>query len=129
MLEFNEYITASPERLKEEAKRLWEIAAKQNFTEVKNVMLQEAQFYLSEIDRRAVEAERLESTRIGRRDFRMEIGVMGLIGLELVVAIWGIVVGVRESREQTRVQAQQIESLRQVEKAIRQAGQLNLVGR
>jgi hypothetical protein len=58
----------------------------------KPALLLEAQFYMQELGRR-------EDSRIATRDFRMELIVIFLIGLELVAAIGLAIIG---SRQQTR---------------------------
>jgi hypothetical protein len=71
----------------------------------KPALLLEAQFYIQELGRR-------EDSRIARRDFRMELIVILLIGLELVtavlLAIWG-------SREQDRANQKQLSALVQMQ--------------
>lgn len=71
----------------------------------KPALLLEAQFYIQELGRR-------EDSRIARRDFRMELVVIFLIGLELVaavvLAIWG-------GREQDRANQKQLTALGQVQ--------------
>jgi hypothetical protein len=51
--------------------------------------LSEAQFYIDEIERRIAEAERRKQSRIGARDFVLELVVIILIGLELYFGIVG----------------------------------------
>jgi hypothetical protein len=63
----------------------------------------EAQFYLAEIERRRQAHERVESARIARRDFRMELCVIVLIGAELVLAIIAIYLGGKEGDKQLDV--------------------------
>jgi hypothetical protein len=125
---FEEFERATPHDLRE--------AAKDSFDRTKEhgvgwigaaATLLEGQYYLAEIDRREAEVERRESKRIARRDFRMELVVIFLIGLELIVAIGGIVVGIRESREQSAVAQKQIEMLDKVEKAMMRAGNMMLI--
>jgi hypothetical protein len=89
--------------------------------------LLEAQFYMSELDRREAEKERKESRRIATLDFRMELAVIALIALEPIVAIWGIVIGLRESKEQAAITQKQIEMLDRVEKAANKAANTNLI--
>jgi hypothetical protein len=81
--------------------------------------LLEAQFYMIELDRR-------HDARIARRDFRMELVVIGLIGLELIAATWGMWLGSKESNEQAQTMERVVNGLDRIEKASRQAGQLNL---
>jgi hypothetical protein len=63
----------------------------------------QAQFYLAELERRVQAKERIESERIGKRDYRLELWVIGLIGAELVLAVVGIVFGWVEGNKQTKV--------------------------
>jgi hypothetical protein len=58
--------------------------------------LSQAQFYLSELDRREQASERSDSKRIARRDFWLEITVIVLIGAELVIALMGYREGDRQ---------------------------------
>jgi hypothetical protein len=62
--------------------------------------LSNAQFYLSEIERRTQAKEREEQGRIATRDFRLELIVIVLIGLEIIIGVWGIVAGYREAGKQ-----------------------------
>jgi hypothetical protein len=64
----------------------------------KPALLLEAQFYIQELGRR-------EDSKIARRDFRMELIVIVLIGLELVTAVGLAILG---SRQQTHDVNQQL---------------------
>ena len=75
------------------------------------IRFSEAQFYIGEIDRREAAKERRESKRVADRDFWMEALVIFLIGLELVAAIWGIVIAVREGKDQAAVSNKQLNVL------------------
>jgi hypothetical protein len=55
-----------------------------------------AQFYLGEIDRR-------DSAKIARRDYKLEVWVIVLIGLELVLAVVAIITGWIEANKQMSV--------------------------
>lgn len=52
-------------------------------------ILSEAQFYLDEIERREGREERQRQSKIARRDLILELVVIFLIGLEIVVGVWG----------------------------------------
>jgi len=58
--------------------------------------LLEAQFYLSEIDRREANIERQEDRRIASRSHFMEWTIIGMIGLEIIIALVAIWLGFRE---------------------------------
>jgi hypothetical protein len=92
---FEEFEKATPEDLRRLAKDQFDSYQRpeQLAMDWRLARLQEAQFYLSEIERR-------ESTRVANRDFRMELLVIALIGLELVSAIWSIVIAAREGKDQ-----------------------------
>ncbi len=61
----------------------------------------EAQFYMQELSRR-------EDSKIARRDFRMELIVILLIGLEIVIALY-------EGHEQTNLIASQTQILQNLQ--------------
>lgn len=63
----------------------------------------QAQVYLSELDRRKQAQEYAESERIARRDYKLELWVIVLIGAELVLAIVAIAVGWVEGNQQMGV--------------------------
>jgi hypothetical protein len=63
----------------------------------------QAQFFLAEIERRKQAKERIESERIAARDYKLELWVIGLIGAELVLALFGIIVGWVEGSKQMDV--------------------------
>ncbi len=65
--------------------------------------LVEAQFYIDEIERRAQADEREEHDKIAKRDYRLEIWVIVLIGVEILLSIAGIAIGYREGTKQTAV--------------------------
>jgi hypothetical protein len=94
---FEEFETAKPEDLREVAKECFEKAHKlgESWGGAPTLLL-ETQFYMTEIDRR-------NESNIARRDFRLELAIIGLILLELVVAVIGIVIGVREGNEQAKI--------------------------
>jgi hypothetical protein len=59
----------------------------------------QAQFYLAEIERREQARERTASAKIARRDYKLELWVIGLIGAELVLAILGLIFGWVEEKK------------------------------
>jgi hypothetical protein len=63
----------------------------------------QAQFYLAEIDRREQAQERIESARIARRDYKLELWVIWLIGAELLLAVLGLIFGWVEGKKQMEV--------------------------
>lgn len=63
----------------------------------------EAQFYINEIQRRQHEGERGEDTRIANRDFWLDVFIIVLILAEIGIGIWGIVISIREGREQAQL--------------------------
>jgi hypothetical protein len=63
----------------------------------------QAQVFLDELERRKQERERTESERVGQRDYKMELWVIGLIGAELLIAGVGIFFGWIEGVTQTKV--------------------------
>lgn len=90
---FEEFEKADVRKLRKHAMNGFDGAMLQHtHGDFKAASLLEAQFHLQEIDRR-------ESTRIGRRDFWMEVVVIGLIGIEIILAI---VLAIVASREQSR---------------------------
>jgi hypothetical protein len=95
-------------------------------------ILQQAQFYTRELEHReqrrewklAAEDRTIEETRhrVGRL---LEPIVISLIGLELVAAVAGIWITVRESKEQDELARQNLETMLEMNKATqRQVGQL-----
>ena len=116
---FSEFEEATTSQLKAAAKTSFEMAKTGPYERMSAGMLQ-AQFYISEIERR-------DSASIARRDFRMELIVIALIALELAVAGWGIWLGSTEAAEQSRVSQKQIEMLDKLQKAMMRAGNMNLI--
>ena len=57
----------------------------------------------------------------------MELIVIFLIGLELVMGIWGIVAATKESKEQAKIMDRVVQGLDRVEKAANRAGNMNLL--
>lgn len=79
---FAEFEKAGPRELRESARGCFEKANSYSDSwDGRAPHLIEAQFYLAEIDRR-------ESAKIVRRDFRTELIIIFLIGLELIIAGW-----------------------------------------
>lgn len=118
---FEEFEKAKPEELKQTAKSCFDmLGASSGSWDRKAVKLIEAQFYLSEIDRRNAEIERQEDRRIASRSHRMELIIIALIIGEIVIGIFGIWLGFREGKEQAVI-------LERIEKAAMRAGNMNLV--
>lgn len=95
-------------------------------------ILQEAQFYTRELERREQQREwklaakdrTVEESR-HRVGCFLELTVILLIGLELVAAVAGIWITVRESKEQDEITRQNLETMVDMNKAMqRQVGQL-----
>ena len=63
----------------------------------------QAQFLLTELDRREQAKERIKSEKIAVRDYKLELWVIGLIGAELLLAFVGIIVGWVEGSKQMDV--------------------------
>lgn len=59
-------------------------------------LLLEAQFYLTAIAKKRDEG-------VARRDFRLEIGVIILIGIEIILSIAGLWIGIREANQQAAI--------------------------
>ena len=70
-------------------------------------LISEAQFYLQEVGRR-------EDSKIARRDYRMELGVIVLIGLEILLAIYGLHLGSRQANDQDALMTKQMAVLNQL---------------
>jgi hypothetical protein len=125
---FEEFQNAAAETLLAEAKTCFDTS--KNFPAPwagRAPLVLEAQFYMAELDRREAALERAESRRIATRDFRMELIVIFLIGLELVMGIWGIVAATKESKEQAKIMDRVVQGLDRVEKAANRAGNMNLL--
>jgi hypothetical protein len=69
----------------------------------KQYQIAQAQIFLSELDRRKQAKERVESEKIGVRDYKLELWVIALIGAELLLALVGVVAGWSEGRKQMDV--------------------------
>lgn len=114
-MNFEQLEKATPAQLREAAKSRFDITARDH--RIGNIMLSlEAQFYMAEMDRREAEIERRESRRVANRDFRMELIVIALIGLELIVAIWGVALSIRESRQQFQTMERLVHALDKLER-------------
>src|SRR5258708_5628993 len=108
---FEEFEKADAEELRQQAKASFDKARKfgESWGGAPTLLL-EAQFYMMEMDRRRVEQDRKyaeihrkRDAKIAERDFRMEVVVIFLILLELIAAIIGIVMAIREGKEQAQV--------------------------
>jgi hypothetical protein len=73
-----------------------EMDSPQEWQERRTALLLQAQLYMNEVDRR-------HDARVARRDFRMELIVIGLIALELIVGVLGIVFGIVEGNKQATI--------------------------
>ena len=63
----------------------------------------QAQFYLAELDRRRQAEERAENERVAKRDYKLELWVIWLIGAELLLAVVGLVFSWIEGSKQMNV--------------------------
>jgi hypothetical protein len=59
-------------------------------------LLLEAQFYVTAIAKK-------KDDRVARRDFRLEVAVIILIGIEIILSIVGIGIGIHEANQQAKV--------------------------
>ncbi len=85
---FEEFENASPQTLREHAKACFDEPKTIYMTgDLVAVRLLEAQFYMSEMDRRQGEGDRRFNRRIALRDFILEAVVILLIGVEIALAI------------------------------------------
>ena len=87
-----EFEKATEKELRTKANECLVRAAGTGFLDRPGLLL-EAKFYLDEIKQR-------EDNKIVRRDLRLELVIIALIGLELLLGIGGIIVGGREATEQ-----------------------------
>jgi hypothetical protein len=117
-----EFEAANTQTLKAEAKACYDGAMEMagGAWERRVAKLLEAQFYMSEIDRRQAEMERQEDRRIASRSHRMELIIIGMIGLEIIIALVAIWLGFKEGKEQAVI-------LERIEKAAMRAGNMNIV--
>jgi hypothetical protein len=65
--------------------------------------LLQAQFYINEIAYRENEAAHKEDSKIARRDFWLELLVIGLILGELIVSVYSIRLGIRDASKQAEI--------------------------
>jgi hypothetical protein len=70
----------------------------------KPAWLLEAQFYMQELGRR-------EDSRVARRDFWMEVAVIFLIGVEIVLAVYGTRLAIKQANDQDALMTKQMEAL------------------
>jgi hypothetical protein len=96
---FEEFEKADPRKLRELAMNNFD-AAQYLVGELKTPYMLEAQFYMQELDRR-------EGSRVALRDFRMEVCVIGLIGLEIVLAILGIWLAIKQGNNDDNLMKKQ----------------------
>jgi hypothetical protein len=121
MMTFEEFEKAEARELRQHAKRCFELGQLTN-TDVgaRPSYLLEAQFYMSEIDRREANIERQEDRRIALRSHRIELSIIALIILEILIAFG-------EGKKQAEILERQASILERVEKAATGAGNMNLV--
>jgi hypothetical protein len=118
---FEEFEKADARKLREMAKEVFDLSQHPFIAnEAKPSHLLEAQSYLSEIDRRQADVERQEDWRIASRSHRIELIIIGLIGLEIIIALVAIWLGFKEGKEQAVI-------LERIEKAATRAGNMNMV--
>jgi hypothetical protein len=105
------YRTATSEELKEAAAKCFEDLDKGSWDR-KAARLLEAQFYLKEleqrelqVDRDQAEVERLRQDKQYRTSHRLELVVIWLILLEVLLGIVGILITIREGKEQGALMA------------------------
>ena len=111
---FEEFEQADTQKLRQTAKERFDRSNELGeMYSARPGLLLEAQFYMSEIDRR-------ESSRITRRDFRLELIIIFLIGLEILIGIAGIYFSFKEGKEQAII-------LERIEKAAMRAGNMNMI--
>lgn len=101
-MSFDEFEKATDDDLKAEAKRCFDESRALTPADLhyKAPLMLEAQFYMQERDRR-------DSSRVALRDLRLELVVIGLIGIEIVLSIVGIVIAVREGNAQATLTEKQ----------------------
>ena len=101
------------EALQEKELRLRTSVALQQYYEMRGIdshaYLIEAQFYMRELEQR-------DSKRIAHRDYRMELGIMALIVVEIIIAIFSIWIGFREAKEQAEATHSQTIALLEVQR-------------
>lgn len=118
---FEAYDKADTLKLKEMAREAFDKSQDPRMiTEAQLAYLLEAQFYMSEIDRREANIERQEDRRIASRSHRMELSIIALIILEILIAFG-------EGKKQAEILERQASILERVEKAATRAGNMNMV--
>src|SRR5580704_17763457 len=90
---FDQFEKATQKELRSQAKVCFDIAQGSQHWDRQAAKLLEAQFYMQELDRR-------HDSRITRRDFWLEIAVIGLIVAETVLSIYVIKLAIRESKDE-----------------------------
>src|SRR6266404_5275618 len=97
---FEEFESASAAELREHARGAFNKGNTSDASWAGNTnLLLEAQFYISEIDRR-------HDAKIATRDFRMELIVIALILFEFIAALIGIIITIREGKAQAILEDQ-----------------------
>jgi len=72
----------------------------------------EAQFYMRELEQR-------DSEKIANRDYRMELGIMALILVEIIIAIFGIWLGFKEAKEQIAASQTETAAMQELQRSAR----------
>jgi len=104
---FEEFENATDVELRRAAKEDFDGAQGATWP-VKVPLLLRAQFHMVEMDRR-------HEAKIVRRDFRLELIIIGLIGLEIIIGLAGIWLGFREANDQARILERQAGILRRLQ--------------
>lgn len=87
-----EFQSATASQLREKANDCFTKAAQTGSGDWPGLYM-EAQFYLAEIERR-------ESAKVSKRDYKLEIWVIILIGVEIALSVLGLVIGYGEGAKQ-----------------------------
>jgi hypothetical protein len=101
-----EFETATEQELRQKANECFAKSVNAG-TGDKPYLYLEAQFYISEIQRREHERERLEDTHIARRDFWLEVAVIGLILVEIILSICGIILAINQGKDEDTMMQKQ----------------------
>src|SRR6266852_1820103 len=114
---FEEYEKATPQKLREEAKSCFDTAVDSPSWGGAPTLVLQAQFYMMEMDRRHAAILEARDAGVARRDFRMEWVVIILIGLELLAATWGIVLGKQQGRDDEKLMRDQTGVLQELQRS------------
>ena len=106
---FEEFEVAQNADLTLETKRCFDIYNNQNFaSQARSAALLEAQFYMQELGRR-------EDAKVARRDLILELIVIALIGLEIVLAVYGTRLAIKQANDQDVMMSKQMEVLNRLD--------------